>query len=236
MLLVDDRENPKVINKLLMRMGENNVKVCRMVSADYAMGSWGVEAKEINDLFRSILGIGRNRTIVSQLRDLQDNYDNPVLVVYGAKLKPWVATGRPSAKQIATEMSRMKKVNTQFKMTFHQRFPKIKYMELNTMDEFVEWLVVNHTQLGMAFSNHDSDTQKAIKKGELDPRIAFLSSVKGVTPTMAQDLLEEFGSIPKLLRLRTTQKAVMAVKGVGRQRAQDILALRDNLEDVPLKL
>jgi len=236
MLLVDDRENPKVVNKLLMRMGENNVKVCRMVSADYAMGTWGVEAKEINDLFRSILGIGRNRTIVSQLRDLQDNYDNPVLVVYGSKLKPWVATGRPSAKQIATEMARMKKVNTQFKMTFHQRFPKIKYMGMNSMDEFVEWLVVNHTQLGMAFSNHDSDTQKAIKKSELDPRIAFLSSVKGVTPTMAQDLLEEFGSIPKLLRLRTTQKAVMAVKGVGRQRAQDILALRDNLEDVPLKL
>ena len=103
MLLVDDRENPKVINKLLMRMGENNVKVCRMVSADYAMGTWGVEAKEINDLFRSILGIGRNRTIVSQLRDLQDNYDNPVLVVYGAKLKPWVATGRPTAKQIARQ-------------------------------------------------------------------------------------------------------------------------------------
>jgi ERCC4-type nuclease len=108
-------------------------------------------------------------------------------------------------------------------------------MELNTMDEFVEWLVVNHTQLGMAFSNHDSDTQKAIKKSDLDPRIQILSSVKGVTPTMAKDLLEEFGSIPKLLRLRTTQKALMAVKGVGRQRAQDILALRDNLEDVPLK-
>jgi len=235
MLLVDDRENPKVINKLLMRMGENNVKVCRMVSADYAMGTWGVEAKEINDLYRSILGIGRNRTIVSQLRDLQDNFENPVLVVYGTKLKAWVATGKPSAKQIAMEMARMKKVNTQFKMTFHQRFPKIKYMELTTMDEFVEWLVVNHTQLGMAFSNHDSDTQKAIKKSDLDPRIQILSSVKGVTPTMAKDLLEEFGSIPKLLRLRTTQKAVMAVKGVGRQRAQDILALRNNLDDVPLK-
>jgi len=235
MLLVDDRENPKVVNKLLMRMGENNVKVCRMVSADYAMGDWGVEAKEINDLYRSILGIGRNRTIVSQLRDLQDNYENPVLVVYGTKLKPYVHGGRPTAKQTAMEMARMKKVNTQFKMTFHQRFPKIKYMELATMEEFIEWLVVNHTQLGMAFSRHDSDTQKAIKKSDLDPRIQILSSVKGVTPTMAKDLLEEFGSIPKLLRLRTTQKAVMAVKGVGRQRAQDILALRNNLDDVPLK-
>jgi ERCC4-type nuclease len=220
-----------------MRLGEENTQVLRMASSDYRIGSWGIEAKEINDLYRSILGLGRNgRTIVHQLRELQEDFDNPMLVVYGTKLKPYVHGGRPTAKQIAVEMSRMKKVNQQFKMTFYQRFPKIKYMELNSMDEFVEWLVVNHTQLGMAFSNHDSDTQKAIKKSELDPRIAFLSSVKGVTPTMAQDLLEEFGSIPKLLRLRTTQKAVMAVKGVGRQRAQDILALRDNLEDVPLKL
>ena len=80
----------KVVNKLLMRMGANNVKVCRMASADYQIGKWGIEAKEINDLYRSILGIGRNRTIVAQLRDLQENYENPVLLVYGTKLKPWV--------------------------------------------------------------------------------------------------------------------------------------------------
>ena len=38
MLLVDDRENPKVVNKLLMRMGNEKVKVCRLQAADYVMG------------------------------------------------------------------------------------------------------------------------------------------------------------------------------------------------------
>ena len=121
MLLVDDRENPKVIDKILMRMGDakldkkGDARVLRMKSSDYRMGTRGIEAKEINDLYRSILGIGRNRTIVAQLRDLQENYENPVLLVYGTKLKPWVqGSRRPTAKQIAMEMARMKKVINQF--------------------------------------------------------------------------------------------------------------------------
>jgi ERCC4-type nuclease len=232
MLLVDDRENPKVVNKLLMRMGNDNVKVCRMIQGDYVMGDWGIEAKEINDLYRSILGIGRNRTIVAQLQDLQDNFENPVLVVYGIKLKPWVAGGRPTSKQIAMEMARMKKVMQHFKMTFYQRFPKIRYMELYTMDEFVEWLVVNHTQLGIAISNHEPELQSAAKNANLDSRIQILSSIKGVSPQMAEDLLLKFGSIPKLLRVSTTQKSLMDIKGVGRQRAKDILALRETYESV----
>ena len=89
MLLIDDRENPKVINSLLMRLGDwsqdnanGQAKVKRLASSDYAIGQWGIEAKEINDLYKSILGIGRTRTIVDQLIDLQNNFEQPYLVVY----------------------------------------------------------------------------------------------------------------------------------------------------------
>lgn len=235
MLLIDDRENPKVINKLLMRLGEENTQVLRMASSDYRIGSWGIEAKEINDLYRSILGLGRNgRTIVHQLRELQEDFDNPMLVVYGTKLKPYVhsAGGRPSAKQIAVEMGRMKKVNQQFKMTFYQRFPKIKYMELTTMDDFVEWLVINHTQTQVkeatGLNVMEKEIQTSAEISNLDPRVAALSSLKGITPQNAEDLLKQFGSIPKLLRTRTTQKSIMEVKGIGRLKAQSILGLRDS--------
>ena len=233
MLLIDDRENPKVINKLLMRLGEDNTQVLRMPSSDYRIGTWGIEAKEINDLYRSILGIGRNgRTIIHQLRELQNDFDNPMLVVYGTKLKPYVHGGRPSAKQIAIEMSRMKKVNQQFKMTFYQRFPKIKYMELTTMDDFVEWLVINHTQTQVkeatGLNVMEKEVRSAAEIGNLDSRVAALSSLKGITPQNAEDILKEFGSIPKLLRSRTTQKSVMEVKGIGRMKAQTILGLRDS--------
>lgn len=232
MLLIDDRENPKVINKLLMRLGEENAQVLRMASSDYRIGSWGIEAKEINDLYRSILGLGRNgRTIVHQLRELQEDFDNPMLVVYGTKLKPYVHGGRPSAKQIAIEMSRMKKVNQQFKMTFYQRFPKIKYMELTTMDDFVEWLVINHTQTQVkeatGLNVMEKETRSAAEMSNLDPRVAALCSLKGISVQNAEDLLKEFGSIPKILRSRTTQKSIMEIKGLGRLKAQTILGLRE---------
>ena len=233
MLLIDDRENPKVINKLLMRLGEENTQVLRMASSDYRIGSWGIEAKEINDLYRSILGLGRNgRTIVHQLRELQEDFDNPMLVVYGTKLKPYVHGGRPSAKQIAIEMSRMKKVNQQFKMTFYQRFPKIKYMELTTMDDFVEWLVINHTQTQVkeatGLNVMEKEIINAADMSNLDPRVAVLCSLKNISVQNAEDLLKEFGSIPKLLMSKNTQKSLMEVRGIGRYKAQTVLKLRDN--------
>ena len=227
MLLIDDRENDKVINKLLMRMGKNDVKVCRMKASDYTMGTWGIEAKEINDLYRSIMGFGRTRTIVDQLHDLQESCEHPFLVVYGTELKPYIPGQRPNAKLISVEMARMKKVIKQFKAVFYQRFPKIKYMELTTMDEFVEWLVVNHTQQGIAKSRLVYEKQKEIKNADLDLRVQILSSVEGVSVNQAEALLEKFGSIPNILKKKTTQKELMDIDGINRRKAKAILSLRD---------
>lgn len=227
MLLIDDRENDKVINKLLMRMGKNDVKVCRMKASDYTMGTWGIEAKEINDLYRSIMGFGRTRTIVDQLLDLQESCEHPFLVVYGTELKPYIPNQRPNAKLISVEMARMKKVIKQFKAVFYQRFPKIKYMELTTMDEFVEWLVVNHTQQGIAKSRLVYEKQKEIKNADLDLRVQILSSVEGVSVNEAEALLEKFGSIPNILKKKTTQKELMDIDGINRRKAKAILSLRD---------
>jgi len=240
MLLIDDRENPKVIDKILMRMGDakldskGQARVLRMKSSDYRMGDWGIEAKEINDLYRSILGLGRSRTVVDQLKDLERDFENPFLVVYGTKLKPYIPGRRPTARLMAIETARMKKVIQQFKMNFYQRFPNIQYMELASMDEFVEFLVMNHHQINVkskiGVSKLPLDIQKEISKTNLDPRIKLLSSLEGITPRHAEDLLEKFGSIPKLLSARTTQKSVMEIEGLGREKAKRILGLRDNYQ------
>ncbi len=60
-VVIDDRENEVVINKLLLKMGDRrydergNAEVKRLQSADYIIGDIGIEAKEINDLWKSIL-------------------------------------------------------------------------------------------------------------------------------------------------------------------------------------
>ena len=235
MLVIDDRENEKVQNKILLRMGlwpdnpKGLAKVARLKSADYVIGQWGIEAKEINDLYRSIMGFGRTRTIVDQLRDLQENFDKPFLIVYGTKLKPYIQ-GRPNAQRMAIEITRMKKVIDKFKLTFYQRFPKIRYMELPTMDSFVDYLVVNHTQLSVngqsGVANIPDFVKKAGQKKKQDGRVKILTTIPGITPVMAVDLLQKFGSIPQILHNRRTQKDLMEINGIGRTKAKKILDLR----------
>ena len=104
---------------------KGHVEIKRLPSADYIMGEWGIEAKEINDLYHSILGHGRSRTIVGQLMDLQDNFEKPMLLVYGTKLKPYVKYGGKRAAM--QEMAKMQRVIKTFKQDFHLKFPKIKF-------------------------------------------------------------------------------------------------------------
>lgn len=232
-LYVDDRENNVVIHKLFARLGDRDqtsrgmVQVKRLPSADYVIGDWGIEAKEINDLYHSILGHGRSRTIVGQLVDLEKDFEKPMLVVYGSHFKPFIPgrKRRPKKSELENEIKRMKQTILNFKTTFQLRFPNIQFMQFDTMDDFVTFLVTAHTQklvIGV-----DKPTIQAPKIMNDHPQVLALSSLPGITQQHAQDLLEKFGSLRNILRLRTSQKQLMEVAGIGRKKAKDILSLRE---------
>ena len=105
-------------------------------------------------------------------------------------------------------------------------------MELTTMDDFVEWLVINHTQTQVkeatGLNVMEKEIINAAEMSNLDPRVAALCSLKNISVQNAEDLLKEFGSIPKLLMSKNTQKSLMEVRGIGRYKAQTVLKLRDN--------
>lgn len=236
MLVVDDRENDLLKHKLYALMGKHgeggHVHVKRLISADYIMGEIGIEAKEINDLYHSILGHGRSRTVVGQLHDLERNFERPMLVVYGTKLKPYVRGGNRQA--IAREHKKMNAVIKKFKQNFAVQFPDIQYMELSSMDEMAEWLSAMHHNLrirGLSTAAPPEQVKKPSRK--IDPRVALLSSVEGVSERAAHDLLTEFGSIPRILRTRTSQRMLMQIDGIGRKRAKAILKLRERYPDQP---
>ena len=232
MLLIDDRENPVIIQKTLATMGDATIssqgqaKVQRMKSGDYVIGACGIEAKEINDLYHSILGHGRSRTIVGQLIELQETFDEPMLVVYGKKLTPRINGRRIGGQAAVREIARMVAVIRKFKQEFYANFPKIRYMEFDSMDEMVSFLQHYHFQKQIAGV---ATPKIKAAKSHVDDRIAVLSAIKGVSVKNAQDLLGVFGSIPRILRSRTTQKELMAVPGIGRAKAKAILALRNSL-------
>ena len=194
MLLIDDRENEKVVNRLLMRLGDydqdrvnGRAQVRRLKSADYVIGDWGIEAKE---------------------------------------LKPYVHGRRLDKRAMAKEIARMKNTIKHFKCTFYNRFPEIRYMEFATKEEFVDFLVNSHTQKEINSSAYKQHKFRRIKK--VDNRVAILSTVRGITADIAEGILKEFGSIPNLLKKKTTQKQLMEISGMTRDKAKAVLALRDD--------
>jgi ERCC4-type nuclease len=236
MLLVDDRENPKIIQKILIKCGDSKLsksgyaEIRRMKSGDYVIGKTGIEAKEINDLYHSIMGHGRSRTIVGQLIDLQETFDEPMLVVYNKKLKPMRKGRYLNGREAIKETARMIAVIKKFKREFYSNFPKIKYMELDSMDDMVEFLSATHYQKTVAGTSAPTVHYDSRLAGQnSDDRIAALSAVKGISVTNAADLLDKFGSLPSILKSRRTQKQLMTVRGIGRSKAKSILALRSSL-------
>jgi ERCC4-type nuclease len=232
-LLIDRRENEILKHKLLAKMGDfdtdpkGTAQVLHLTSGDYILGEWGVEAKEINDLYRSILGIGRNRTIVAQLHDLCETFDKPFLVVYNTELKPYFHGRRPTARQIQEEKAKMRAVIKSFKMTMHQRFPKLHFLQLNTMDDFVEWLYTNYRQNLISKvkipKKHEADSPVR----HYDNRIKTLMNC-GIGDIQAEKLLAHYGNLTVILRKGTKQKEMMEVAGITRKQAKAILSLRED--------
>lgn len=152
LLVVDHRENEKVIHELFMRLGDakndpnGKVWVCQLKTGDYIIDDWIIEAKEINDLAGSITGVGRSRTVAAQLRDMTESNPTkaPWLVVYGetADLKPWVPRGKKNMRQSKViAKARQKEQIAVFKRAFCLRFPEVSYFQVENMKHFVEWLV-----------------------------------------------------------------------------------------------
>lgn len=222
---IDDRENPILIKSLLERL-KSDAQVKRLSTGDYVLGSWGVEAKELNDLYRTILGIGRTRNLTQQLADLCDAYEYPILAVYGTQLKPYFRR-RVTKKVVAQEIMKMKGVIRSFKLSMYVRFPKIRYIEFSTMEDYIEWLVVSHTKL--AIKSALATPKNIRRKGNYkdDYRAVMLATIPGCTVTSAHALLKEFGSLRNILLAKTNRKALTKVKGITNPTADRILSIRE---------
>jgi len=130
--------------------------VCQLKTGDYIIDDWIIEAKEINDLAGSIVGQGRSRTVAAQLRDMTDsNLEmRPWLVVYGETidLRPWVPRRFKGGKKNNMKQdkvvakARQKGHIKAFKQGFCLRFPEVSYFQVETMDNFVDWLVEQYKQ------------------------------------------------------------------------------------------
>ena len=128
----------------------------------------------------------------------------------------------------------MNAVIKKFKQNLIIQFPNIQYMELPSMDDMVDWLSSVHHNLRirrMPVAEPREKTKSSNRK--IDLRVRVLSAIDGISERAAHDLLTEFGSIPRLLRSRTSQRKLMEIDGIGRKRAKAILSLRERYPDQP---
>tara|TARA_R110000822_G_scaffold12196_5_gene44262 strand:- start:22 stop:720 length:699 start_codon:yes stop_codon:yes gene_type:complete len=228
MITADDRENDKLLHRLFVKVGNRKTDpkgqciVKRLSTGDYIIGDYGIEAKEINDLYRSILGIGRNgRTVKHQLSELCEAVEYPILAVYNTTLKPYFKGRKAKRQEVAREILRQQRIIKSFKMTLYSQFPKVRLIEFNDMDDFVEWLAILNMNSAMR-----TRFQPAIKEMPDDPRLRALIAIQGITEPIAIALLEKYGSLGELLKAKVTQKDLMKIKGVGRTTARRIKDMR----------
>jgi ERCC4-type nuclease len=230
MIYADDRENEALLHRLFLAAGnrktdpKGDILVKRLNYGDYVIGDWVIEAKEINDLYRTILGIGRNgRNITHQLQELCDTSDKPFLAIYGTQLKPYFKGRKARANEMSREIAKMNHVIKSFKMTVYSHFPNIRVIEFATMDDFVQWLTIAHLKKKMKQSLTVANRTKTPTD---DPRLLALMGVQGITEEIAGNLLLEYGSIPNLLKTKVKIKDLMAIRGIGRVTARRLKDLR----------
>ena len=236
MIYADDRENDSLLHRLFVAGGnrkidpKGNVLVKRLPHGDYQMGDWLIEAKEINDLYRTILGIGTDgRTTNHQYSELCEVAEKPFLAIYGTKLKPYFKGRKPKAHEMKKEIAKMNRVIKSFKMVAYSHFPNLRIIEFINMEDFVEWLQVSHLkkQIGKTLT-----VAKRTKSLPTDPRLLALMGVQGITEEIATSLLNKFGSIPNLLKQQVRIKDLMAIRGVGSVTARRLKELRNTWQDV----
>jgi|TARA_R100000458_G_C8277851_1_gene253576 ERCC4-type nuclease len=240
-IYADDRENQTLLHALIARLGDSDydrkglVSIRRLNAGDYILGDWGIEAKEINDFYRSILGIGRTRNLNAQLADLCEAFETPMLVVYGTKLKPYFR-GKVARAKVAQEIGKMRGVITNYKMNLYARFPSIRYMEFATMDEFVDWLATSHNRLTVRGALGAPRKSRRGRKASTDPRIIALSSIPGVSDESAKLLLSNFGTLKNIFLAKRTIKEFNEIPGISRitaRRLKDMSAefIGQNIHD-----
>jgi len=212
-IIVDEREKPSGIPKLLRELGMTvNFKMLEI--GDYVIPGYTIERKEIRDFLRSIF----SRRVFDQAKRLSETYENPVLIIesdfsaiLGNKIMPaafWGALATlafdynlkvfftPNAEQTASLIYTLRrKKPTRFEGPLVKTQPKFK------------------------------DIEKM--------QIQIVASLPGIGPKLASRLLDKFKSARKIFT--ATVAELSAVKGINRKTAYKIKRILDASYSISVK-
>ena len=177
--------------------------------ADYAFNSVGIEAKSIQDYMGSMM----SGHLEQQLQNLDDNYNQAVLLVWGT-LDSYLAQAVKSGRKIPYQRAWSSFIGSLARYATDYDVNIITLPDRSSAARFICKRFEKDGTLGT------SSTYRVLRKTTSEDMRVDTLRAAGASQAIAVMLLEEFGSVAEIAAMSV--KELTALKGLGKVRAQKI--------------
>ena len=220
-LFIDNRERSG-LEKLVIKYCESNkinFQVRQTHLTDYSFGPVGIESKSINDYMSSLY----SGHLEQQLQNLDDNYAQPILLVWGT-LDKYVAQAKRSGRSIPYPRAFASFTGSLARWCNDFDIQIITFPDKSTAARFICKRFEKHGTLS------STSTYRVMRRTSTeDMRIDILKAA-GCSDAIAKRLLIEHGSVAEIVGLNA--KDLMKIEGVGKVRADRIMKALNSEEAI----
>tara|TARA_R110002020_G_scaffold122971_5_gene278934 strand:- start:2629 stop:3324 length:696 start_codon:yes stop_codon:yes gene_type:complete len=229
MLVIDSRENSDFSSEVIRKANRINVlnKKEFLEIGDYVIGDACFEAKSAQDFLQSIM----NKRIWTQVDNMDKNYNNSFVVVYGTAEKAVVKVMKYIKLDSNQSRQQMKnKLMLQFRGAIGRlRLDYgINVIWRDTVEDAAEELVTLAKMIPVQRNIITPTTLKRVATH--DVRVDMLTTIKGISNTKAEELLKEYGCIMEIGDCKPSE--ITIIKGIGKTVADRILNILNSEEKV----
>ncbi len=200
-VLVDVREKGSILSKKLVELGMD-VKVQTLATADIIVSDKiGIERKTVPDFVNSII----DKRIFTQLRDLKNNFENPLIVLEGEEDLYSVRNIHPNAIRgmLATIVSSF----------------KIPILRTKDSLDTVE-LIRTIAKREQTQEEKDIATRVKTPMTTREQQEFIIESLPMIGPSLSKALLRKFKTVKKIMN--APQKELEKVEKIGSKKAKEI--------------
>tara|TARA_R110002096_G_scaffold73787_1_gene174878 strand:+ start:9684 stop:10388 length:705 start_codon:yes stop_codon:yes gene_type:complete len=210
-LFIDNREKSgleDLVRKYCDKKGLSHQTKQNLIT-DYAFSSVGIEAKSVQDYMGSMM----SGHLEQQLQNLDDNYNNGILLIWGTLdqyLAQAIKGGRkiPYGKAWASWVGSLARYSIDF---------DIQIITLPDRSSAARFICKRFEKDG---SLRSSSTYRVLRKTTSEDMRVDILRAAGASQVIATKLLDEFGSITEIASLPI--KEMTSIKGLGKVRSQKI--------------
>ena len=228
-LIIDSREKSDFSSEVIRKANKINVlnKKEWLEVGDYVIGDACFEAKSAQDFLQSVM----NKRIWTQIDNMDKNYNNNFVVIYGTIEEAVVKVIKYIKMDSNTSRQQIKnRLALQFKGAIGRlRLDYgINVIWRDTVEDAAEELVTLAKMIPVKRQIIAPTSLKRIATD--DVRIDMLTSIKGVSKTKAKELLDKHGCIMEIGDCKPSELTV--IKGIGDTVANRILSILNSEKKV----